>query len=157
MMKDQGIKFYPEVGQDHLPEDQVRTWVCAFPVASPEGSTTVDQVSALDQLENWLSVNTHYAEHSVSATISVGKDEWADVGSWVLQHFDQITGLSFLPRTDHVYQLAPYVPISKEEFEKADAEFPDIDFSMLSRYEYEDHNNGTQQEWACSGSSCELV
>jgi len=157
MMKDQGVKFYPEVGQDQLPFDQVRTWVCAFPVASPEGATTVDQVSALDQLKNWLTVNTNYAEHSVSATISVGKDEWADVGSWVWKNFDHITGLSFLPRTDHVYQLAPYVPITKEEFEKADAEFPEIDFSLLSRYEYEDHNNGTQQEWACSGSSCELV
>lgn len=157
MMKDQGVKFVPEVGQDHLPFDQVKTWVCAFPVASPQGATTVDHVSALDQLENWRSVNSNYAEHSVSATISVGKDEWADVGSWVYKHFDEITGLSFLPRTDHVYQLAPYVPITKEEYEKAEASFPEIDYSLLSRYEYEDHNNGQQQEWACSGGSCEII
>ena len=157
MMQDQAVPFSPEVGQEHLEPDQVKTWVVAFPVASPEGATTIDDVSAIDQLENWLCVNTNYAEHSVSATISVGKEEWADVGSWVYKNFDKITGLSFLPRTDHVYQLAPYVPISKEEFEKADQEFPIIDYSLLSRYEHEDHNNGQQQEWACSGGSCDLI
>jgi len=157
MMRDQGVAFLPEVGQEHLPTSEVKTWVCAFPVAAPEGAITVDQLSAIDQLEHWRSVNTHYAEHSVSATISVGPEEWADVGSWVYKHFDEITGLSFLPRTDHVYLLAPYVPITKEEYEKAAAAFPEIDYSLLSRYEYEDHHGGVQQEWACAGGACEIA
>lgn len=157
MMRDQGMKFVPEVGQDHLEPDQVKTWVCAFPVAAPKGATTINDLTAVSQLEIWKTLNTYWAEHSVSATISVGQDEWADVGSWVYENFDQITGLSFLPRTDHVYQLAPYVPITKEEYLKAVEEFPEIDYSMLSRYEYEDHNNGQQQEWACSGNSCDIL
>ena len=157
MLRDQGMKFVPEVGQDHLEPDQVKTWVCAFPVAAPKGATTINDLTAISQLEIWKTLNTYWAEHSVSATISVGQDEWADVGSWVYENFDQITGLSFLPRTDHVYQLAPYVPISKEEYLKAVEAFPEIDYSMLSRYEYEDHNNGQQQEWACSGNSCDIL
>jgi len=157
MLRDQGMKFVPEVGQDHLEPDQVKTWVCAFPVAAPKGATTINDLTAISQLEIWKTLNTYWAEHSVSATISVGQDEWADVGSWVYENFDQITGLSFLPRTDHVYQLAPYVPISKEEYQKAVEAFPEIDYSMLSRYEYEDHNNGQQQEWACSGNSCDIL
>lgn len=157
MMRDQGVPFHPEVGQENLEPDQVKTWVAAFPVKSPDGAVTIDQLSAIDQLEIWKTLKENWAEHSVSATINVGQTEWAEVGQWVWDNFDLITGLSFLPRTDHVYKLAPFVPVSKEEYEQAKAKFPTIDYSLLSRYEYEDHNNGTQQEWACAGNNCDLI
>jgi ribonucleoside-triphosphate reductase len=126
-------------------------------VASPENAITIDKLSAIDQLEIWKTLKENWAEHSVSATINVGQTEWAEVGQWVWDNFDLITGLSFLPRTDHVYKLAPFVPVSKEEYETAKAKFPVLDYSLLSRYEYEDHNNGNQQEWACVGNNCELL
>jgi hypothetical protein len=157
MMRDQGVPFQPEVGQEHLDSDQVKTWVAAFPVKSPVGAVTVDQLSAIDQLEIWKTLKENWAEHSVSATINVGQTEWSEVGKWVWDNFDLITGLSFLPRTDHVYKLAPYVPISEAEYEEAKAKFPKINYSLLSRYEYEDHNNGTQQEWACAGNACDII
>jgi ribonucleoside-diphosphate reductase alpha chain len=157
MMRDQGVPFQPEVGQEGLEPDQVKTWVAAFPVASPENAITIDKLSAIDQLEIWKTLKENWAEHSVSATINVGQTEWAEVGQWVWDNFDLITGLSFLPRTDHVYKLAPFVPVSKEEYETAKAKFPVLDYSLLSRYEYEDHNNGNQQEWACVGNNCELL
>ena len=157
MMRDQGVEFIPEVGQGHLDADQVKTWVCAFPVKAPPGAVTIGELSSIDQLEIWRTLNNNWAEHSVSATVSVDQAEWGKTGAWVYDHFHEITGLSFLPRSNHVYQLAPYVPISEEEYHKAVEAFPTLDYNLLSRYEYEDHNQGVQTEWACSGGSCDIL
>lgn len=132
------------------------TTVFSFPIASPEGSTTVDQVSALDQLETWLVYQRHWCEHKPSITVYVKDDEWMEVGAWVYKHFDEISGISFLPHTNHVYKQAPYQPISKDEYIELEKSMPSIDWDQLRVIETEDHTTGTQ-ELACTGGVCELV
>ncbi|SVE32462.1 uncharacterized protein METZ01_LOCUS485316, partial [marine metagenome] len=93
MMKDQGVKFYPEVGQ---PVETAQTWVVEFPVKAPEGSVMVKDVDAISQLKQWLKIKHNYTEHTVSATIYVKPDEWFEVGNFVYENFDDLVGVSFL-------------------------------------------------------------
>ena len=104
MARDQGVPCLPEVGQ---PAETATTFVLEFPVKAPEGAIFKDEVSALDLLKEWKRVKVHYVEHNPSATIYVGPDEWLAVGNFVYENWDWVGGLSFLPRSDHVYQLAP--------------------------------------------------
>ena len=164
MMRDQGFHFTPEVGQ--RPQDQpyphtwdqsqVRTWVCEFPSKAPEGAITRHDVTALDQLEHYKLLSTHWAEHSVSVTIYVEPDEWQTVGQWVLDNWDCINGISFLNKTDHVYELAPYEEITEEQYNELLAATPTIDYSMLGFYEKDDNTTGAH-ELACVGGACEIV
>ncbi len=153
LLRDVNAPLYPEVGQQ--PENAT-TWVVEFPVKAPDGAITRHDMTALEQLEYWLTVKTHFTEHNPSQTIYVGHDEWDAVGRWVYEHWDTIGGLSFLPRTDHVYQLAPYEDISAQEYEARMASFPAIDYRMLSAYELEDRTEGTR-EFACTGDRCEIL
>ena len=153
MMRDQGVKFLPEVGQ---PEETAMTWVCEFPVKAPDCSVKVKEVSAIDQLKQWLKIKHNYTEHTVSATIYVKPDEWFKVGHFVYENFDDLVGVSFLPKDDHIYQLAPYEEIDEQTFNKLEGEFPKIDYSQLSKYEKEDNTTGAQTV-ACSGDSCEII
>ena len=153
MMKDQGVKFSPEVGQ---PEETAMTWVVEFPVKAPENSVKVHEVDAISQLKQWLKIKHNYTEHTVSATIYVKPDEWFKVGHFVYENFDDVVGISFLPKDDHIYQLAPYEEIDKKTYEKMKEEFPKIDYSKLSEYEDEDFTTGAQTV-ACSGDSCEII
>ncbi len=97
----------------------------------------------------------HYTEHNPSATISVGEDEWISVVDWIQKNWRIVGGLSFLPRFDHVYQLAPYEAISQEEYERRAREFPVIDYSKLTRYEHTDETE-QKRELACAGGTCEI-
>lgn len=155
MLRDQGVPYHPENGQSR---DTATTFVLEFPVKSPEKAKTRHDVTALDQLEYWKKVKVNYAEHTVSITVYVGKDEWIDVGKWVWDNWDIVTGISFLPKEDgdHVYQLAPYEEISKERYEELVATFPDIDFGALSKYEIDDETKGAA-ELACVGGVCEIT
>ncbi len=148
-----GAPIFPEVGQDAA---TATTWVVEFPVKAPEGCITRHDMTALEQLEYWLTVKEQFTEHNPSQTIYVGPDEWTSVGSWVYEHWDRIGGLSFLPRSEHVYQLAPYEDITADEFTRRAAAFPVIDYALLSQFELDDRTESTR-EFACVGDRCELV
>ena len=100
-------------------------------------------------------VKENYTEHNPSTTISVGEDEWLKVGNWVYENWDIVGGLSFLPRSDYVYKLAPYEEITKERYEEMIKDFPELDFSKIVLYEYEDKTEGAK-ELACAGGTCEI-
>jgi len=152
LMRDAGAPLHPEVGQT---AETATTWVVEFPVKAPDGAITRHAMTALEQLEYWLTVKEHFTEHNPSQTIYVGPDEWESVGQWVYDHWDRIGGLSFLPRSEHIYQLAPYEDITAQEYQTRLAAFPEIDYSLLSLYELEDRTEGTR-EFACTGDRCEL-
>ena len=156
MMRDQGVPYYPEVGQSM---EEANTYVLEFPVKSPDHSKEArfkDDLSAIDQLEYWRLVKLNYTEHNPSATISVGEDEWIGVVDWVQKNWNIIGGLSFLPRSNHVYRLAPYETITKEEYEERMSRFPKIDYSKLIAYERQDETE-MKKELACAGGTCEIL
>ena len=131
------------------------TAVFSFPIKSPRGSVTRNDRTALEELETWLIYQRHWCEHKPSVTINVREHEWLEVGAWVYKHFDEISGISFLPHSDHSYVQAPYQDISKDEFRKALAETPQlIEFEEMKE---EDDNTESSQTLACTGGSCEIV
>ena len=148
-LKDNGIPW-------EVSAQNARDVVFSFPVKSPDGAVCARDVKALTQLNHWLHVKNHYTSHTVSCTIYYRPGEEQEVGDWVFEHFDDITGLSFLPYDDHTYPQAPYQPITKEKYEDAVKEMPAaIDWELL-RY-YEAHDTTTLDERACSGGKCELT
>ena len=152
MMKDQGIPCKPEVGQT---EETATSWVLEFPIKAPEGAIVKDDVSALEMLEEWKKLKVSFTEHNPSVTIYVGNDEWISVANWVYENWDIVGGLSFLPRSDFVYQLAPYEEITKEQYEEMAGQIKEIDFSRMVIYENEDQTQGSK-ELACAGGNCEI-
>ncbi|MDC1200697.1 hypothetical protein N8012_02355 [Pelagibacteraceae bacterium] len=150
-MKDQGIPSELCVGKPHT------TTVFTFPVAAPKNAVTRDDMTAIEQLEMWLTYQRHWCEHKPSVTISVTDDEWLEVGAFVYKNFDEMSGVSFLPHSDHTYQQAPYQECSKDEYKALLKDFPSkIDWEKLSSYEQEDNTVG-MQTLACSGDVCEIV
>lgn len=150
-MKDQGIPSEPDVMK---PET---TTVFSFPMKSPEGAITRNDMTALEQLNLWLIYQRHWCEHKPSITVTVRDNEWMEVGAWVYKHFDEVSGISFLPHSDHTYQQAPYQECSEREYLDALALMPQrIDWVKLSEYEFEDTSKGSST-FACSGGYCELV
>jgi ribonucleoside-triphosphate reductase len=152
MMKDQGVPYHPEVGYT---EDTATTFVLEFPVKAPKGSIFKDDITALDQLEHWKTVKKHYTEHNPSVTISVGDDEWVKVGNWLYENWDIVGGLSFLPRSEHVYQLAPYEEIDEARYNEMIKHVDHIDFSKILAYEINDETD-VKKELACAGGVCEV-
>ena len=152
MARDQGVPCLPEVGQS---EATATTFVLEFPVKAPAGAVFKDEVSALDLMKEWKRLKKHFVEHNPSATIYVGPDEWIAVGNFVYENWDWVGGLSFLPRSEHVYQLAPYEEITKEEYERRARAINHIDFSKLSQYEASDNTTGAK-EFACVSGVCEI-
>lgn len=158
LIRDAGIPLFRENGMEDLPEDQVSVWVARFPVKAPEGAMVRDSETAVEMCNRYLHVvRTWCGErgHNQSATIYVREHEWEEVGHWLFEHFDEVTGLSFLPADGGKYKLAPYQEITKEEFESAQAEMPRVDFNLLSAYEQEDRGRGAT-ELACTSGTCEL-
>lgn len=152
MLRDQGVPYYPEVGQTI---ENATTYVLEFPVKAPTGAICKDDLSAIDQLEHWKVVKKHYTEHNPSVTISVGEDEWIRVANWLYENWDLIGGLSFLPRSNHVYQLAPYEEITKEKYEEMKKKLEHLDFSKIVTYESIDETE-LKKELACVGGTCEI-
>ncbi len=152
MLKDMGVPYQPEVGQD---ESNAKTYVLEFPIKSPDGSVVKNDLTAIDQFDYWKMLKTHYTEHNPSITISIGSEEWLKVGSAVYDNWDMVGGLSFLPRDEHVYRLAPYEEITEKEYKDRMASFPVIDFSKLVLYEYDDQTKGSK-ELACTAGLCEI-
>ena len=150
-MKDQGIPNEPCVMKPDT------TTVFSFPMKSPTGAITRNDMTALEQLELWLIYQRHWCEHKPSVTVTVRDHEWLEVGAWVYKHFDEVSGVSFLPHSDHTYQQAPYQEVSEREYLDALALMPErIDWAKLSDYETEDTSKGSQT-FACVGGSCEIV
>jgi ribonucleoside-diphosphate reductase alpha chain len=132
------------------------TMVFSFPMKA-EGSRTRNSFTAIQHLDAWLMYQRNWCEHKPSITVTVKEHEWMEVGAWVYNHFDEISGISFLPHSDHSYRQAPYQDCSKEEYEKVLVSMPiDFDWSKLTSYEKTDSTVGTQT-FACSGDKCELV
>lgn len=148
-----GVKWEPEVGEE---KGSCNTRVFEFPVASPQGSLTVKHVSALKQLDYWLTLKTYWCDHNPSATIYVKEEEWLEVGAWVYKNWDAIGGLSFLPASNTHYLLAPYEEINEATYNILNGQFPVLDFDDLTKYEQHDNTQGAR-ELACSGGTCELV
>jgi ribonucleoside-diphosphate reductase alpha chain len=133
------------------------TTVFSFPTKSPDGAIVTSDMSAIQQLEMWLTYQRHWCEHKPSVTISIRPDEWFDVGAFVYKHFDEMSGVSFLPFSEHTYQQAPYQEITKEAYDAALELMPkSIDWTKLSEYETEDHTKGSST-FACVGGTCEIV
>ena len=150
-MKDSGIPSEPDV----MKPDS--TTVFSFPMKSPEGATTRTEMSAIEQLEYWLMFQRHWCEHKPSVTVSVKEDEWMRVGAWVYDNFDEVSGISFLPFSDHTYAQAPYQDVEREEYLELKQIMPkSIDWSKLADYEKEDTTTGGR-ELACTADSCEFV
>jgi len=152
--------FLKEVG---IPvEDDVMkpndTYVFSFPIKAPEGAVVRNDLTAIEHLNIWLVYQRAWCEHKPSITVSVKEDEWMDVGAWVYKNFDEVSGISFLPHSDHSYKQAPYQEVSKEEYEDLVAKMPNnIRWEDLSFYETED-GTSTNATLACSSDgNCELV
>lgn len=147
-----GLPCFPEVGQGTL--ETASVWVFELPVQSPEGAITRADVSAIDQLHTWLLWKRNWTEHNPSCTIYVRPDEWVDVASFVWQYWDYIGGLSFLPKDDHAYALAPYEEISAAEYQRRAAALPEA-LNLHTIVESRDLTT-VNQEYACVGGICEI-
>lgn len=152
LMMDSGVPHEPDVMK---PDTNV---VFSFPVKAPKGSVTREDVSALDHLALWLVYREHWADHSVSVTINVKDDEWLDVAGWVYRNFDRITGISFLPFSEHTYAQAPYQEVTEDEYlsfvsqNGFEVRWQDIVF-----YETEDGTVGSRELACTADGNCEVV
>ena len=150
-MKAQGFPSEPDVTKPN------HTTVFSFPMASPENAVCRTDMTALEQLELWKVYAQNWCEHKPSVTISVKEEEWVDTAAWVYENFDEISGISFLPFSDHTYKQAPYQDCTKEEYEEMESKMPkNVDWSKLSEYEQKDFTVASQ-ELACSAGVCEVV
>ena len=147
-LKDKGVQVEDEAFR---PDS---TAVFSFPIKSPANAITRDDRTALEELENWLIYQRHFCNHKPSVTINVREHEWLEVGAWVYKYFDEISGISFLPHSDHSYQQAPYQECTKEEYQNLLVSTPSsIDWSTFK--EEEDNTEGSQT-LACTGNACEI-
>lgn len=145
---DQGVPYAVS------PEDAT-LYVFGFPKKAPEGVTLRNDLTAIQQLENWLQWKQGWAEHSVSCTIYVEEHEWLAVGAWVYEHFDHITGLSFLPKDNGIYTHAPNEELTADQYAAAVEAFPDLEWAKLCRYEEEDMTEASQT-LACTSGACDM-
>jgi len=152
LIKDQGVPFKAEVGYSTADSTVA---VLEFPIKAPTNAVTRNEISAIDLLNEWKKLKVNYIEHNPSVTIYVGPDEWIEVANFVYENWDIVGGLSFLPRSDHVYQLAPYEEIDEKEYEKRMKEIQHIDFSKLVYYEQDDNTTGAK-EFACVSGVCSI-
>jgi ribonucleoside-diphosphate reductase alpha chain len=150
-LKDSGIPAEDDVMK---PND---TTVFSFPVKAPKHAITRENITALQQLDIWLVYQRHWCEHKPSITVSVKEDEWMEVGAWVYKHFDEVSGISFLPYSEHTYVQAPYQEVTQDIYNDMISKMPkSINWEALSLYELEDNTSGSQT-LACVSGECEIV
>jgi ribonucleoside-diphosphate reductase alpha chain len=150
MMVDQG---YP-VEDDAMKPDS--GYVFSFPIKSPSKSVMRDDKTAIEQLELWKIYQQYWCEHKPSITVYVREHEWMRVGAWVYDNFDILSGVSFLPHSDHTYKQAPYQEITEEQYNELVAKMPEANWKTISEYEKEDTTTSTH-EFACVGNACEIT
>ena len=147
-LKDKGV---------HVEDETFRpdsTAVFSFPIKAPKGAVLRNDMTAIEQLENWLIYQRHWCEHKPSVTISVKDDEWVEVGAWVWKYFDEISGVSFLPHSDHTYVQAPYEDCDENQYNALKKITPtDLDFTEFTE---DDDNTTSTQTLACTGGTCEI-
>ena len=150
-LKDKGVYNEPDITK---PET---TTVFYFPIKSPDGAVVRDDMSAVDMLNLWETLQDEWCEHKPSATINVKDDEWMDVAAWVYEKFDKLSGVSFLPSDGGTYKQAPYQEITEKEYDEwcQKHPLPEIDWDELKNYEWSDQTTASQ-EFACVGNSCEV-
>jgi ribonucleoside-diphosphate reductase alpha chain len=148
LMIDQGVSYEQDVTN---PEGVV----FSFPQNADSDCVFRDDMTAIQQLEHWKVFRDSWCEHNPSITVNVKEHEWPEVGGWVYKHFDEATGLTFMPHTDHVYKQAPYEEITAAQHELLVRDMPEIDWSVLGEYEKED-NTKASHELACVGGVCEV-
>jgi ribonucleoside-triphosphate reductase (thioredoxin) len=147
-LKDKGI---PVEDEAYRPNS---TAVFSFPMKAPVGAVCRNDRTALEQLELWLLYQRHFCDHKPSVTISVKEEEWPEVGAWVWKYFDEVSGISFLPFSNHSYVQAPYQDINEEQYDIMVEKIPtNIDWATF--IEEEDNTEGTQT-LACSAGGCEI-
>jgi len=149
MLKSQSVPNEPDAMNPN------KTTVFYFPIKSPKNSIMAEKQTAIEQLENWKLFQNYWSEHSVSVTVYVKENEWLKVGDWVYNNFNSITGISFLPYSEHTYEQAPYQDVSEQDYIKAVKAFPPLDFSRLVEFEKEDNTEGAQT-LACTADGCEI-
>lgn len=150
-LKDSGIPCEPCVGNPN------NTSVFSFPMKAPGGAKVTDDLTAVEHLKLWITYQKHWCEHKPSVTISVKGHEWFEVGAFVYRHFDEISGVSFLPWSNHSHSQLPYEDVDKEKYEELLAKMPeDINWADLADYESEDNTKGSQT-MACTSGACEIV
>jgi ribonucleoside-diphosphate reductase alpha chain len=147
-LKEQGVPNEPALGK----EDS--TTVFSFPIKSPESSVMENDMSAIEQLELWKVYQDNWCEHKPSVTVYYSEAEYPSVMAWLWDNFDDVSGISLLPKSDHTYKQAPYQEITKEEFETMSQKMPTINWDEF--IETED-NTESSQTLSCTGSSCEVV
>ena len=157
--KDPLTKFMTEKGfpvEDELLKPQSMS-VFSFPVKAPKGALTRDKLSAIDHLKVWQVYSDHWCEHKPSITVSVQENEWMEVGAYVHKNFSHMSGISFLPMSEHTYKQAPYQDSTRAEYESLLKKMPEnIDWHTLSEYEEDDNTHGSQT-LNCTGDVCEIV
>lgn len=157
--KDPIAKFMVEEGFPVEPDvtKPDSTLVFSFPMKAPEDAVFRNDRTAIQQLEHWLTYQRHWCEHKPSVTIYVKDNEWMEVGAWVWEHFDEMSGVSFLPHSDHTYKQAPYQEIDEEEYKDLMSKMPSgVDWGRVGEFEDRDNTIGGQT-LACSGGVCEVV
>jgi len=158
-LKDPLCQFMIDKGFPNEPDAMKpqHTAVFSFPMKVHQKSICRKDTTAIEQLELWLIYQRHWCEHKPSVTITVREHEWMEVGAWVWKHFDEVSGISFLPLSDHNYKQAPYQDCCESAYKKLSSKLPDkIDWTELGNYEKEDNTSGSQT-YACAGGSCEVV
>jgi hypothetical protein len=158
LLRDSGVPMHKENGMEHLSDAECSVWVVEFPVAAPQSAMLRESETAIETLQRYLHImRTWCGErgHNQSITVYVRDHEWDAVGDFVYEHFDEITGVSFLPYSGGKYNLAPYEEIDEAMYRKLISEFPVIAYDALPLYEKDDMGQGAQ-ELACMGGSCEV-
>jgi ribonucleoside-diphosphate reductase alpha chain len=156
-VKDPMAQFMIDQGFPHEMDvtNPEQTVVFEFPIRAPEGSVYRDDKSAIDQLEHWLMIQDNWCEHKPSITVTVRENEWPEVGAWVWNNFDKMSGVSFLPHSDHSYKQAPYEEVTEEKLKELEAKMPKVIWSGLEKYEQDDNTTGTH-ELSCTAGNCEI-
>jgi ribonucleoside-diphosphate reductase alpha chain len=158
LIREQGVPVHKDNQFADWADDQCPTWVAEFPVKAPAEAVFRDAETAVQMLERYLLVMRTWCSnrgHNQSVTVYVKDHEWDEVGQWVFEHFDEITGISFLPYDGGKYKLAPYEEIDETTYKAWLGWFPTVDFTVLSQYEREDRGEGAQ-EYACVGGVCTI-
>ncbi len=152
MLRDQGVPYHPEVGQTMA---NATTFVFDFPIKAPDRAVFKNDQTAIEQLEYWKMVKENFTEHNPSTTSSIGEDEWIEVANWIYKNWNIVGGLAFLPRDNHVYQLAPYETIDEKTYKEMLKRLEHLDFSKIVTYEATDELN-QKAELACVGGVCSI-
>jgi len=150
-LKDSGVPCEPDLMKPDVSD------VFSFPIAAPHDAITREDITEIEHLNLWLVYQRHWCEHKPSITINVRADQWDNVGDWVYEHFDEVSGISFLPSAGHVYQQAPYQEITEDEYNELVRQSPSIHWQMLALYEQDDSNIVNGKELSCSAGVCEVV